>query len=663
MNTPIFVYAPNLSFRVDRKESILSQFDGRSEFDLTIVPAIELKNGPWALWQTFYGIVEKEAAKGSPFFIFCEDDHIFTEEYSFDNLTARIEEAENLKADLLSGGMSWIKYPVQVSKHLFWVAKFNGMQFTVIFNRLYQRILDCKTTEGYVLDIHLSNLAKRKFVIYPYISVQKEFGYSDATKVLSDNRNVETFFTQSSNKLEKLWKVKSHFAQFSKKDEDAIWQLDVSNYYLPTYIVNLPERVDRRKHIEKQFANHPEFDVHIIEASRHEVGTVGLWNSICKIVAEADSNKEDAILICEDDHIFTRDYNNSNFLHQVMQAASMGAQILSGGMAGMGDLVPLSRNLSWVSWFWGTQFIIIYRNAYRTILQQHFALSDTADGVLSSILTNKFVITPFISEQADFGYSDVTENNNSKGHITKLFDECKEELSNYDYVDNFILSGKVEGHESFIEYSQKQDVLRLNIGCGNNILPGWYNIDTEPCYGAYFMDAYQKFPICDNTLDYIFAEHFFDQIPYYRCLEVFKECFRTLKAGGVLRMTVCTVDSVLNMCRKSNDIESQQYAEWNLKRYSPILYRKLKSIHAKMPMPVVLNNFARYGTMKFMYNYEFLNELLRKSGFSEIKIVPINKSEYSFLRYLEHSSKYSPSWVTQIENISIEAIKIEKRPL
>ena len=39
---------------------------------------------------------------------------------------------------------------------------------------------------------------------------------------------------------------------------------------------------------------------------------------------------------------------------------------------------------------------------------------DTADGALSELASCKLVIHPFISEQKDFGYSDVTQG--SQGH-------------------------------------------------------------------------------------------------------------------------------------------------------------------------------------------------------------------------------------------------------
>lgn len=47
---------------------------------------------------------------------------------------------------------------------------------------------------------------------------------------------------------------------------------------------------------------------------------------------------------------------------------------------------------------------------------------DTADGVLSELASCKLVIHPFISEQKDFGYSDVTQSNQEHaGRIREHF--------------------------------------------------------------------------------------------------------------------------------------------------------------------------------------------------------------------------------------------------
>ena len=59
---------------------------------------------------------------------------------------------------------------------------------------------------------------------------------------------------------------------------------DYNGLQINAYVINLPERIDRRKHIETQFFNRPEFLLHFIEAETDKIGAVGLWKSIVKII-------------------------------------------------------------------------------------------------------------------------------------------------------------------------------------------------------------------------------------------------------------------------------------------------------------------------------------------------------------------------------------------
>ena len=46
------------------------------------------------------------------------------------------------------------------------------------------------------------------------------------------------------------------------------------------YIINLPERKGRFKHIQSQSKNKNEFEVMVMEASKNPQGSLGLWYSI-----------------------------------------------------------------------------------------------------------------------------------------------------------------------------------------------------------------------------------------------------------------------------------------------------------------------------------------------------------------------------------------------
>lgn len=211
--------------------------------------------------------------------------------------------------------------------------------------------------------------------------------------------------------------------------------IDKEEFYVPVYVINLKERIERRKHIEEQFHGKPEFELTWIEAVEHPIGAVGLWQSMVKAVQMAEDNEDDIMIICEDDHTFTSAYSKTYLWANMIQANEQGSELLSGGIGGFGAAVPVATNRYWVDWFWSTQFMVIFKPLFQKILDYDFKDTDTADGVLSILAKDKMVLYPFISIQKDFGYSDVTRSNNDvSGLVNHLFQQSDYRLRTIHHV-------------------------------------------------------------------------------------------------------------------------------------------------------------------------------------------------------------------------------------
>lgn len=206
----------NLENRPERKKHILTEFSGRDEFKLQIITAIKHDIGSIGLWQSLQSVVRRMQENDIDFFIFCEDDHTFTKSYSLKLLHECIKNATYLNADILLGGISWVETAVQVSDHLFWINKYTGNQFMVIFKKFYPSILEINDLQKTSADYKISEISDNKFVIFPFISIQKEFGYSDATVDNNYNGRVDFLFKTTLNKFIRLDKVKKYFFNLSK---------------------------------------------------------------------------------------------------------------------------------------------------------------------------------------------------------------------------------------------------------------------------------------------------------------------------------------------------------------------------------------------------------------------------------------------------------------
>lgn len=203
---------------------------------------------------------------------------------------------------------------------------------------------------------------------------------------------------------------------------------DYTNISIPVYLINLPERKDRLAHSLGQFAHRTEFDLTVVEAVRHEIGAIGLWQSMKKIINIAKGKDDDVIVICEDDHEFTPHYDKIVFFDNVIAAAGQGAKILLGGISNFGQAIPLSENRCWIDRFQCTQFTIIYRNFFRQILDEPFGKKDAADLKFSEMTSHKMVFYPFISVQKDFGYSDIPVEGLATNQYTRMFQASHQKL-------------------------------------------------------------------------------------------------------------------------------------------------------------------------------------------------------------------------------------------
>jgi len=425
----ILIFAVNLPSRLSRRKSIENQFRNLKEFELKIVNPLYHPKPTKSLWISLQQIVCDALNSAYDFFIFCEDDHLFTENFSFEFLVNCITKAKQFEADILLGGVSWQKTSIQVSENLFWVEKFSGLQFTIIFKKFYNKIVSAEFGEEDTADHKISDLTDKKFIVYPSISSQKEFGYSDVTPNNNSTGRVDFLFEKTNHIFNSLNKVRNYYIPVKQQ---LYANINFDEITLPVYIINLKARVERLSHIQLQFEGRDEFYITVIEAIKDKNAKLGLWKSIVKAVKFAVQSDDDFMILCEDDHVFTEHYNRDFFIENILESYYQKADLLSGGIGGFGLAVPITEKKYWVDWFWCTQFVVIYKQFYSAILNYDFQENDTADGVFSKLSNNKLVLYPFISIQKDFGYSDVTKHNNEIGGlITKFFNDASERLAIY----------------------------------------------------------------------------------------------------------------------------------------------------------------------------------------------------------------------------------------
>ena len=106
----------------------------------------------------------------------------------------------------------------------------------------------------------------------------------------------------------------------------------------------------------------------------------------------------------------------------------------------------------------------------------------------------------------------------------------------------------------------EKHMIRLNLGCGDQLLQGWTNCDLHNPLAEKQFDA-SKVPYPDNTVDEIAAYHLIEHFKYHDAFDVLREWYRALKPGG--KLTLETPD-FLETCRDFVNGDEQ----WRIKLYS-----------------------------------------------------------------------------------------------
>lgn len=129
-----------------------------------------------------------------------------------------------------------------------------------------------------------------------------------------------------------VWSKKMNILlkQFEKEENNKHIYSNELDFYIPVYVINLSNRKDRRKHIEKQFENKKEFKFRFIEAITHPISAVEYWKSLREVIRIASEKNDEIIIFCEDDHTFSLSYNKDELFRSIIEAERMDVEILLG---------------------------------------------------------------------------------------------------------------------------------------------------------------------------------------------------------------------------------------------------------------------------------------------------------------------------------------------
>lgn len=159
---------------------------------------------------------------------------------------------------------------------------------------------------------------------------------------------------------------------------------------------------------------------------------------------------------------------------------------------------------------------------------------------------------------------------------------------------------------------------RLHLGCGDNILKGWANIDLSGTSEVIAHDLTTALPVVDATIEFIYSEHFIEHIPLVDAQHLLAECHRILKPGGVIRL------STPDLSKLVSEYTQQRTSEWGDVDWNPATPCRM------------LNEGLRLWGHEFVYDADELEIALRAAGFHQLKREGWRASAHDELRSLEY---------------------------
>jgi predicted SAM-dependent methyltransferase len=180
---------------------------------------------------------------------------------------------------------------------------------------------------------------------------------------------------------------------------------------------------------------------------------------------------------------------------------------------------------------------------------------------------------------------------------------------------------------------------KLNLGCGNNPLPGWFNADLNVEQGVFRLDATKPFPFPSNSFEEIFTEHMIEHISYTDALAMLKECYRVLRPGGKLRVTTPDLKFLIALYEPTTELQ-RRYIKWATDLFVPWAPRPNSAF--------IINNFVRDWGHTFIFDEPTLREAFERAGFENIKSCPLGP--------LENKSRM-PDGFLQLESFTLEGTK------
>jgi hypothetical protein len=175
---------------------------------------------------------------------------------------------------------------------------------------------------------------------------------------------------------------------------------------------------------------------------------------------------------------------------------------------------------------------------------------------------------------------------------------------------------------------------RLNWGCGTDPEPGWINSDIKEGPGIDLScDIRAGLPLKDESIDYAVSIHALPEVAYGDLVPTLAELRRVLRKGGALRLALPNLENAVDAYRRGD------------RDYFLIPDEDMRSLGGKL-----ITQLVWYGYSRTMFVPGFVEELLHKAQFSDVRHVQIGETTTEFQEIVSLDNRPQ-------ESLFVEAIR------
>jgi len=156
----------------------------------------------------------------------------------------------------------------------------------------------------------------------------------------------------------------------------------------------------------------------------------------------------------------------------------------------------------------------------------------------------------------------------------------------------------------YLVKARPANACHLHLGSGTKYLPGFLNIDGNPFNKLdLWLDVRNGLPFPSDSVDSIYSTHMFEHFYSDELTLLLRECFRVLKPDGGVRLIVPNLESAIQAY-------NQNQTHW----FEDAFPHHFDSLGGRFSNFVFCD-----GQHRTAFDFAYLDEVLRKTGFREVE--------------------------------------------